>query len=157
VKQKLGEAKIHVDRKIHYHYQGREAVLSSSTRNREASMGASIRSSKSLTEHVRCGRLCSYFNIIFFTICINIPFLEFLLELLCTMIVHAKQISPLKSFNMKVKKQKMLGKKSRRKSLFKSSRTEKHEEISDSKYITGKEMKLKISFLNFSFGLQELE
>jgi hypothetical protein len=118
-----------VERKIHYNYQGREAVLSSTTRDREASMSAGIRSSKCLTEHVWCGRICSYFNILFFAIHINFPFSQFLLELLCTMTIHPKQKSPLE-----LQHEYLLPTKSLNKTTFKFSRPQKNKiKMSNSK------------------------
>lgn len=71
---------------MHHNYQGWETVLSSTTRNRETSMGASIRCSKGLAEHVRCSRLHYCFNILF-TIFVNVFFPQSLFNLLTT---HAK-------------------------------------------------------------------
>lgn len=41
--------------KMNYKYQGRKTILSSTTRDGEASMSASIRSSKGFAEHMGCG------------------------------------------------------------------------------------------------------
>ena len=81
-RNKQHEFKNEIRRKVQENYQGREAVLSSSARNREASMRTGIRSRKGLAEHVRCGWLDICFSILLFTICLCLPFLQLLLNLL---------------------------------------------------------------------------
>lgn len=71
--------------KFHENHQGREAVLSSSSRNRETSMSTSIRSSEGLAEHVWRHRFASTFHVLlFFNFSFSFPFTPFLLTLLHT-------------------------------------------------------------------------
>ena len=67
-------------RQMHNSYQGREAVFCSSTRYREASMSASIRSREGLAEHVGCWRLSNHLNTLLITILLNFPFTHLLLN-----------------------------------------------------------------------------
>ena len=67
-------------RQMHNSYQGREAVFCSSTRYREASISASIRSREGLAEHVGCRRLSSHLNTLLITILLNFPFSHLLLN-----------------------------------------------------------------------------